>query len=119
MLRGVVIRRDPDFGGGDVVVTQTGRRGRRGPRRDKRPLDESSVEELVTVTPLDIPSRFRRPDVRTDDAARQPAAPLPLAQTLAAPPADSLACPSLAINEFACRDNTPGTTSNADATTLH
>jgi hypothetical protein len=38
------------------------------------------------VTPLDIPARFRRRDVRTDDAARQPAPLLPRAPTPAAAP---------------------------------
>jgi hypothetical protein len=52
------------------------------------------------VTPLDITPRFRRRDVRTDDAARQPVAPLPHAPTPAAAPTDSLAGPSPATNEF-------------------
>jgi hypothetical protein len=92
--------------------------GIRGATSEKRPLDESGVGGFVTVTPLHMPAWLRRPDVRTDDAARQLAAPLPLAHTLAAPPAASPACPSPATNEFACRDNTPGITSNADAMTL-
>ena len=37
------------------------------------------------MTPLDITPRFRRRDVRTDDAARQPAAPLPAHSTLVCP----------------------------------
>jgi hypothetical protein len=69
------------------------------------------------VTPRDIPARFGRRDVRTDDAARQPAAPLPHAPTPAAAPSDTPACPSPATNAFACRDNTPGTTSDADTLT--
>ena len=42
------------------------------------------------MTPLDITPRFRRRDVRTDDAARQTAAPLPHAPTPAAAPIASL-----------------------------
>jgi hypothetical protein len=53
---------------------------------EKRPLDESAVVELVRVTPLDIPARFRRRDVRTDEAARQPAPTLPHGPTPAARP---------------------------------
>src|SRR6516165_9134691 len=44
-------------------------------------------------------------DVRTDDAARQPAAPLPHAPTPAAAPADSPACPSPATSAFDSGDN--------------
>ena len=117
-LSGAVSSRDPDCGGGNVVVSQNKSRGPAGPRRRNSPLDESGVGGLVTVTPLDMPARLRRPDVSTDDAARQLAAPLPLVRTLAVPPADSPARPSLAIDEFACRDNTPGTISNAVAMTL-
>ena len=85
---------------------------------EQRPLDESAAEECVTVTPLDIPPRFRRRDVRTDDAVRQPVAPLPHAPTPAPALTDSPACPSPATNECECRDNTPGTISNADPMTL-
>jgi hypothetical protein len=59
-------------------------------------------------------ARFRRHDVRTDDAARQPAPLLPCAPTPAAAPNDSPACPSPATDEFACRDNTLRIEAHAD-----
>src|SRR6516164_1334828 len=52
----------------------------------------------ITVTPLNIPARFRRRDVRSDDAARQPAALLTLAPTPAPAPNGSPACPSAATS---------------------
>jgi hypothetical protein len=54
LLRGAVISRDPDFTGGNVVVTQTGLRDPRYATSEKGPLDESAVVEFVRVTPLDI-----------------------------------------------------------------
>src|SRR5215472_92310 len=42
----------------------------------------------------------------------------PRAPTRAAAPNAAPACPSLARNEFACRDNIPGTTSDGDTMTL-
>jgi hypothetical protein len=56
---------------------------------EKPPLDESAVVDFVTVTPLDIPVDFRRRDVRTDDAARQPVAQLPHTPTPAVAPTAS------------------------------
>ena len=52
------------------------------------------------MTPPHITPRFRRRNVRTDDAARPPAAPLPHAPTPAAAPTASPACPSPASNAF-------------------
>jgi hypothetical protein len=79
---------------------------------EKWPLDESAVDGFVAATPLEIPARFSRLDVRTDDAARQPVALPPPAPTPATAPTEPLACPSPATDEFACRGNTPGTCSN-------
>ena len=94
LLRGAVISRDPDFTGGNGVVIQTelrdpavGHVGEMTPRR-------ICSRGFVAVTPLEIPARFRRLDVRTDDAARQPAALLPRAPNPAAAPNDPLASPS-------------------------
>ena len=86
---------------------------------EKRPLDESAVVEFITETPLDMPVRLRRRDVRTDDAARQPVSQLPRAPTPAVGQAASPACPSPATSAFDSGDNTPGTTSDADTMTLH
>ena len=47
LLRGAVISRDPDFTGGNVVVTQTGLRDPQCVTSEKRPLDDSAVEEFV------------------------------------------------------------------------
>jgi hypothetical protein len=57
LLRGAVISRDPDFAGGNVIVTQTGLRDPPG-HVGETAFDEAAVEEFVTVTPLDIPARF-------------------------------------------------------------
>ena len=107
LLRAVVISRDPTSPEERLFGTQTGLRNA-GARRRNGPLDESGSRGVVTVTPLDIPARFRQRDVRTDDAARQPAPLLPRAPTPAAAPNDSPASPSPATDEFACRDNTLG-----------
>ena len=63
-----------------------------------------------------LPSGLTLRDARSDDAARPLSVPLSHSPPPAAAPADSPACPSLATDEFACRDNTLGTTSNAGAT---
>src|SRR6516165_4138988 len=94
-------------------LTQNARIGRGPPRRNGPYMNPHYW------TPLNIPARFRRRDVRSDDAARQPAALLTLAPTPATAPSGSPACPSAATDECACRDNTPRIISHADTMTPH